>query len=150
MNRQNNLKAENPAKEALIVYICSVLNRAGNLRDKPFTNYIGKLTRQVFGARVASVESETVGSIQRENDQSKHEVCCKPPSQRFGLGVSPFHVYVPPCVCVYCFAHDGWNVTSYPACSVPQTSLSCGPLRGSVQLVEAGGRKVFMVKIRSY
>lgn len=90
MNRQNNLKAENPAKEALIVYICSVLNRAGNLRDKPFTNYIGKLTRQVFGARVASVESETVGSIQRENDQSKHEVCCKPPSQRFGLGVSPF------------------------------------------------------------
>lgn len=46
----------------------------------------------------------------------------------------------------YCTAHDGWNVTGYQGLFYPSNKPSCARLPGGVQLVETGGRRVFIVK----
>ena len=48
---------------------------------------------------------------------------------------------------LYCFAHDGWNVTGYQGLSCPLNKPSCDRLPGCVQVVKAGGRRVFVVEI---
>ena len=46
----------------------------------------------------------------------------------------------------YCIAHDGWDVTGYQSLFCPLNKPSCDRGLGCVQLVEAGGRAVFVVK----
>ena len=47
----------------------------------------------------------------------------------------------------YCTAHDGWNVTDYQGLFCPLNKPSCDRSPGSVQLVKAGGRRVFVVEV---
>ena len=46
----------------------------------------------------------------------------------------------------YCSAHDGWNVTGYQGLFCPLNKPSCGRLPECVQMVKAGGRRVFVVE----
>ena len=46
----------------------------------------------------------------------------------------------------YCTAHDGRDVTGYQDPFCPLNKPSCDRLPGCVQVVKAGGRRVFVVE----